>query len=404
MKKIIKNCAIIFALVSLTSCQPAENDVIGGTINSNDFTHMTSMEWIAQEEVTANVAAIFEMAVEKGYIKQEELDAPNTTILCPTQYAINRFVRRHNSVNHQKEWKKFYPEATEWTIDMMTEEELQMMKMYIFPGAVIDRAALEGDDDGVELQSLPFWRTVNKPNPAYNPDDKNSKEPQYLYTPEYAEYEAAMAVYNEVKGRFDLWAAYDDAVELWNEWNTMTEEEKKDYLLQNDNVKPTEPKTPKTKDENGNEVEVVRPTQTEEQIEELRPATKPEQMYQTMVVEERQTVRLTLDPTNINGNAAYEGAGIPGVGYQYSNFLLSTPEIIHALFKRGNNWEVTPEERGKLQYEGNECDQYYCMYISDVQTSTGVVHAIYVSDITYNERLHSHTLLFYGSRADDAKL
>ena len=134
------------------------------------------------------------------------------------------------------------------------------------------------------------------------------------------------------------------------------------------------------------------------------PATKPEQMYQTMVVEERQTVRLTLDPTNINGNAAYEGAGIPGVGYQYSNFLLSTPEIIHALFKRGNNWEVTPEERGKLQYEGNECDQYYCMYISDVQTSTGVVHAIYVSDITYNERLHSHTLLFYGSRADDAKL
>ena len=412
MKKIIKNCAIIFALVSLTSCAENGGEVVGGTINSVEPFAGTSMEWLAQEELTTNVAAIFDVAVQKGLIKEEELNAPNTTILSPVQYAINRTVRRHNSVNHQKEWKKLYPDATEWTIDMLTDEELQQMKMYIYPNVTVTREALvEAGEQGIEIESLPFQKTVNNPNPAYNPNDKNNKEPQYIYTPEYAKYLEEQAVYDDLKTRYDAWAAYDEALEDWNNWNNVWDAaEKENYLLQHDGQAPTEPKKPtvKVKVKEGDkevevEVEVVRPTQTKEEIEELKP-TKPEQQYETIVITVKQTVRVTLDPTNTNDNAAYAGGGNPGVGYQYSNFLMSTPEIIHFLFKFGDEWEDTHEARGKMNYEGDQCDRFYAPYMSNIITSTGVVHTIYVSDATYNERLHGHTLLFYGSRADDAKL
>ncbi len=393
MKKIIKNCAIIFALVSLTACEQGDGEIVGGTINSNDFTHMTTFEWLAQDELTENVAAIFEKA---GLTEQVNLEG--ATILAPTQYAINRFVRRHNSINHQREWQKLYPEAETWTIDMMTEEELNMMKMYIFPDVKVDRAYLEENKDGIVLKSLPFQKTVNKPNPAYNPDDKTSEEPQYLYTEEYAKYVAEQKVYDDLKNRFDLWAAYDKALELWNEWNSMTSAEQKEYLEENEKA-PTEPKKPTVK-EGDVEVEVVRPTQNEDQIEALKPK-KPEVMYQTMVITTQQEVRLTLDEVSTNPNAAYDGDGRPGAGYQYSNFLMEKPYVIHALFKIGNNWEYTLAERTSLSFEGVECDQFYAMYYSDVQTSTGVVHTLYVPDETYLERLHAHTLLFYGSRSDD---
>ena len=96
------------------------------------------------------------------------------------------------------------------------------MKMYIYPNAVVTREALvEAGEKGIEIESLPFQKTVNKPNPAYNPDDKDSKEPQYVYTAEYAKYLEDQAIYDDLKNRFDLWAAYDEALEDWNNWNNV---------------------------------------------------------------------------------------------------------------------------------------------------------------------------------------
>lgn len=388
MKKIIKNCAIIFALVSLTACDPNDGEIVGGTINSNDFTHMTSLEWLAQDELTENVAALFERA---GLADKVNLEG--ATILAPTQYAINRFVRRHNSINRQREWKEQYPDAEKWTLDMMTDFELQQMNMYIFPDVKIDRAYLEENEGGVIIKSLPFQKVVNKPNPAFDPEDENSKEPEYLYTEEYAKYVKDQEVYDDLSGRFKAWKEYDDAAELWAEWKTMTKEEKDEYLEENDNKEPKEPKEP----------EVVRPSESEDEIEALKP-TKPSTMYQTEIITTQQEVLLTLDKVSTNPNAAYDGDGRPGAGYQYANFLMQQPYVIHALFKIGKKWETVLTDRTDLGYEGSECDQFYAMYYSDIQTSTGVIHTLYVADNTYQERLHAHTLLFYGTRSDDTPL
>jgi hypothetical protein len=105
--------------------------------------------------------------------------------------------------------------------------------------------------------------------------------------------------------------------------------------------------------------------------------------------------------SNTEPGAAWDGSGTPGDGYQYSNFMQTQPTKVYVHFKRGNNWEMDPNQRVSLGYDNPECDQVYEMYISDVLTTTGVVHVIYSGDYNYSDHYYYHTLFFYGTREDD---
>ena len=113
------------------------------------------------------------------------------------------------------------------------------------------------------------------------------------------------------------------------------------------------------------------------------------------------SLRLTVDETNIDPGTAWDGAGTPGDGYQYSNFMQTQPQMIHVHFKRGANWENTPQERKLLGYDNVECDQVYRMFISDVITNNGVVHVIYSGDYNFTDHYYYHSLFFFGTRDDD---
>ena len=112
-------------------------------------------------------------------------------------------------------------------------------------------------------------------------------------------------------------------------------------------------------------------------------------------------LRITLDETNTDPGTAWDGAGTPGSGYQYSNFMQTRPQMIHVHFRRGSNWEETPEQRKQLGYDNPECDQVYRMYVSDVVTTNGIVHVIYAGDYNYSDHYYYHSLFFYGNRDDD---
>ena len=118
-------------------------------------------------------------------------------------------------------------------------------------------------------------------------------------------------------------------------------------------------------------------------------------------VDGSQEIRLSRDKTNTDPGSAWDGGNAAGVGYQYSNFLLSTPLIVHVLFKRGENWELSYLERANLTFDNEECDQAYRMMISDVHTTTGVVHILYCGDSSYSEHFYYHSLFFYGKHSDD---
>ena len=129
--------------------------------------------------------------------------------------------------------------------------------------------------------------------------------------------------------------------------------------------------------------------------------TIPEKGIQLTSLDGTQEVLITLDATNTDPGAAYDGGNTAGYGFQYSNFLQSTPYLIHALFKRGDYWELDYLSRANLGLDNEECDQYYRMYVSDVRTSNGVVHVLYSGDTSFNEHYYYHTLFFFGTRQDD---
>ena len=112
-------------------------------------------------------------------------------------------------------------------------------------------------------------------------------------------------------------------------------------------------------------------------------------------------VLIDCKETYIDPGCAWDGGGGPGRGYQYSNFLEQIPRIVHVHYKRGNNWELTGEQRTSLGYDNPECDQMYRMYLSDVITTTGVVHILYQGDYNYTEHYYYHSLFFFGVRTDD---
>ena len=113
------------------------------------------------------------------------------------------------------------------------------------------------------------------------------------------------------------------------------------------------------------------------------------------------TIRVTIEESNAEPGAAWDGGGEPGQGYQYSNFMQQRPQKVTVQFKRGAKWEMTNNERAALGSDNVECDQVYKMYISDVLTNTGAVHVLYSGDNNYNDHNYYHTLFFFGTRADD---
>ena len=113
----------------------------------------------------------------------------------------------------------------------------------------------------------------------------------------------------------------------------------------------------------------------------------PEEGVYLTSIDGKQEIHLTLDETNTDPGSAYDGGNVAGAGFQYSNFLLTTPKIIHVLFKRGTN--------------NDECDQSYRMMVSDIHTNTGVIHIVYCGDSSYNEHFYYHSLFFFGKHADD---
>ena len=118
-------------------------------------------------------------------------------------------------------------------------------------------------------------------------------------------------------------------------------------------------------------------------------------------IDDSTDVYFSLDYTNTDPGAAYDGGGTPGYGYQYSNFLQQTPELFHALFQRGTDWETSYGARSALNWESPECDQFYRMELSDIRVKNGVIHVLYSGDSTYNEHYYYHTLFFYGTRSMD---
>lgn len=122
-----------------------------------------------------------------------------------------------------------------------------------------------------------------------------------------------------------------------------------------------------------------------------------------LIAQDGTEVLITLDKTNIDPGAAWDGSGSPGQGYQYSNFMQAVPYIIHVHFKRGMNWEMTPGELNALPnyYDNPECDHIYRMYVSDILTSTGVLHILYDGDYNYSDHYYYHTLFDFGTRSDD---
>lgn len=114
-------------------------------------------------------------------------------------------------------------------------------------------------------------------------------------------------------------------------------------------------------------------------------------------------VYLSRDKVNTDPGVAWDGAGIPGMGYQYSNFLQELPYVIHIHFKRGNNWEWSALERSALPdyYDNPECDHVYRTYISDILTNNGVVHVLYQGDYNFTDHYYYHSLFFFGTRKDD---
>lgn len=113
------------------------------------------------------------------------------------------------------------------------------------------------------------------------------------------------------------------------------------------------------------------------------------------------SLRLSVDESVADPGTAWDGGGEPGQGYQYANFMQTKPRRVTVQFKRGSNWEMDPQERVMMGYDNPECDQVYKMYVSDVVTTTGVVHVIYSGDYNFTDHYYYHSLFFFGTRADD---
>ncbi|PGH38997.1 MAG: hypothetical protein CRN43_11755 [Candidatus Nephrothrix sp. EaCA] len=112
------------------------------------------------------------------------------------------------------------------------------------------------------------------------------------------------------------------------------------------------------------------------------------------------SLMLYIRQSNSEAGTAWDGAGTPGQGYQYTNFMQTIPTQVYVHFKRGENWEMDLSTISN-RLDAPESDQVYKMYISDAETATGIVHIIYQNDRTYTDHYYYHSLFFFGTRQDD---
>jgi hypothetical protein len=138
MKKIY---IILLAAVLSAGLVSCKKDSIGGTINSTERLDITNFEWLRQTEETAVVADLFERAGLR-----DAVDAPDVTIVGPSKWSVERYVRRRNYP-----WRTGVEGATEFKLEDLTPEELSRMGMYIFPG---QWSSDQIPDEGVYLTSV----------------------------------------------------------------------------------------------------------------------------------------------------------------------------------------------------------------------------------------------------------
>lgn len=128
----------------------------------------------------------------------------------------------------------------------------------------------------------------------------------------------------------------------------------------------------------------------------------PDEGVYLTALDDSTEIRLSYDEVNTDPTAAWDGGNVAGNGYQYSNFLLSDPKVLHVLFKRGSSWELNYLDRSSMGFDNSECDQAYKMYVSNIRTNSGgAVHVLYAGDSAYAEQYYYHSLFFYGTRSDD---
>lgn len=116
-----------------------------------------------------------------------------------------------------------------------------------------------------------------------------------------------------------------------------------------------------------------------------------------------ETIRVSLEEKNTDPTAAWDGAGQPGQGYQYSNFMEEIPTFIYATYKMGADWEETDAERISYGLDDPERDVKNRMSLSSLKTANGVLNIIYGPDYNYNDHNIWHTLYFFGTTQDDPK-
>jgi len=129
--------------------------------------------------------------------------------------------------------------------------------------------------------------------------------------------------------------------------------------------------------------------------------TIPKDGIKLATLEQGDSLRLFLQKSNSEPAAAWDGAGVSGWGYQYTNWMQSDPLKVFVEFKRGEYWEETGQQRAALGFNNPETDKVYQMYLSDIETTTGVIQIPYVGNYNYQAHTYYPTLFFYGTTADD---
>lgn len=122
MKKHIQISVIIITLATLSiSCR--KDYIIGGEINKTNKMDVTTFDLLKMMKETETVATLFERAGLKDRINGD------VTIISPNKWSVNRYLRRRYNQALRNN-----PIAPPVTIDDISSDDLEKMKMYILPG------------------------------------------------------------------------------------------------------------------------------------------------------------------------------------------------------------------------------------------------------------------------------
>ncbi len=115
--------SLIAAIIIILGISCDDSYIIGGEINATNRVEMTTFDYLKSQKETDTVALLFEKAGLKDIVNGD------VTIISPSQWSVNRYLRRRTTQTH-----RVNPEAPDITINDISNEDLQQMKMYILPG------------------------------------------------------------------------------------------------------------------------------------------------------------------------------------------------------------------------------------------------------------------------------